>query len=91
MTKHDSETIYVALLDEGIDVWRPVMARRLPDGTYLILEQDYDRSTETWQFEPGAVVKGRVEKRNGRPITVATEAAQQSAAAECLVQSFADG
>jgi hypothetical protein len=79
VTKDDSETIYVALLDEGVDVWRPVMARRLSDGTYLILEQDYDRSTETWQFEPGAVVKGRVEKRNGRQITVATEAAQRSA------------
>ena len=80
MTKHDSETIYVALLDEGIDVWRPVMARRLRDGTYLILEQDYDRSTETWQFEPGAVVKGRIERRDGRQITIATENAHQSAA-----------
>ena len=79
MSRNDSEIIYVALLDEGIDVWRPVMARRLPGGTYLILEQNYDRSTETWQFEPGAVVKGRVEKRNGRQITVAIEAAQQSA------------
>jgi hypothetical protein len=39
------ETIYVALLDEGIEVWRPVKARRLPDGTYLMLEEDYDRDT----------------------------------------------
>jgi hypothetical protein len=78
MTKRDSESIYVALLDEGIDVWLPVMARRLPNGTYLILEQDYDRSTEAWQFEPGSIVKGRVEKRNGRQITVA-EAVPQSA------------
>jgi hypothetical protein len=40
VTRHDSETIYVALLDEGVDVWRPVKARRLPSGVYLILEQD---------------------------------------------------
>ena len=80
MTRHDSETIYVALLDEGVDVWRPVKARRLPSGVYLILEQDYDRGTETWQFEPRAVVTCRVEKRNGRQITVATEKARQSSA-----------
>jgi hypothetical protein len=61
------ETIYVALLDEGIEVWRRVKARRLPDGTYLILEEDYDRDTETWQFGPGAIVRCRNEQRNGRP------------------------
>ena len=43
MTKRDSEIIYVALLDEGVDVWRPVEAQRLPSGDYLILEQYYDR------------------------------------------------
>ena len=26
------ETIYVALLDKGLDVWRPIEAKRLPDG-----------------------------------------------------------
>jgi len=80
VTKSDRETIYVALFDEGIDVWRPVEARRLPNGAYLIVEQDYDRSTETWQFEPGTVVRCRVEKRNGRQIRFATEKARQSAA-----------
>jgi len=80
VTRHDSETIYVALLDEGVDVWRPVKARRLPGGAYLILEQDYDRSTETWQFEPGTVVMCRVERRNGRQVAIATEKARQSAA-----------
>jgi hypothetical protein len=77
VSKRESETIYVPLLGEGIDVWRPVKARRLPDGAYLVLEQDYDRDTETWQFEPGTVVKCRVEKRNRRQITIATERARQ--------------
>lgn len=67
-------TIYVALLDEGVDVWRPVKARRLGADAYLILDQDYDRSVETWAFEPGAVVTCRRENRNGRPILVATAA-----------------
>ncbi|MGH6905865.1 MAG: hypothetical protein ACREIR_24360 [Geminicoccaceae bacterium] len=79
MTKSDRETIYVALLNEGVDVWRPVEARRLPHGAYLIVEQDYDRSTETWQLEPGTVVTCRVEKRNGSQITLATEKARRSA------------
>ena len=29
-------TIYVRLLNEGVDVWRPVRARRLGDATYEI-------------------------------------------------------
>jgi hypothetical protein len=79
VTKRDSETIYVALLDDGIDVRRPVKARRLPNGAYLILEQAYDRSTETWQFKPETVVSCRVEQRHGRQITIATEMARHSA------------
>jgi hypothetical protein len=50
------EQIYIALLDEGVDVWRPVQAERLSDNTYRILSQHYDRSVEAWQFEPGDVV-----------------------------------
>lgn len=51
--------IYVALLDEGVDVWRPVAARHLHRDVYLIADQAYDRETETWQFEPGDRVRCR--------------------------------
>ena len=51
MSKRD--TIYVALLDEGIDVWRPVEAQKVSSDTYLIVDQDYDPRTERWEFEPG--------------------------------------
>jgi hypothetical protein len=64
MSKRD--TIYVALLDEGIDVWRPVEARRLAPDTYLIVDQDYDRRIERWEFEPGTEVRCRKESREGR-------------------------
>jgi hypothetical protein len=77
MSKRD--TIYVALLDEGIDVWRPVEARRLAADTYLIVDQDYDRRTERWEFEPGTAVRCRKESRDGRQILVATEATRQPA------------
>jgi hypothetical protein len=46
----------------------------------LILEQDYDRDTEAWQFEPGTVVTCRVSQRNGRQVMMATAKAEQSAA-----------
>jgi hypothetical protein len=48
--------VFMALLDEGVDVWRPVFAEWLHDDVYRITEQPYDREIETWQFEPGASV-----------------------------------
>ncbi len=40
----DTEVVvYVRLLDEGTDVWRPVHASALPDGTFRLREPDgYD-------------------------------------------------
>ena len=48
-----SDQIFVRLMDEAVDVWRPVRAERLDDDRYRIVEQQYDRDTENWQFEPG--------------------------------------
>ncbi len=55
---HESpvEQIYVALLNEGVDVWRPVQAVRLRENIYRILEQHYDSAIETWEFAPGEEV-----------------------------------
>lgn len=49
-------TIYFGLLDEGVQVWRPVQAEYLHDNVYRIVAQPYDRVTESWQFEPGETV-----------------------------------
>jgi hypothetical protein len=76
---NEQDTIYVALLDEGLDVWRPVTARRLSSDRYLILDQGHDRATERWQFEPGSVVTCRAEDRDGRQILIANAAAHQTA------------
>lgn len=56
--------IHVRLLDEGTGVWKPVKAKRLPGASRIfeILEQDYDRSIEKWEFEPGETVQ--VEERS---------------------------
>ena len=50
--------VYVRLLDEGTDVWRPVSATALPDGAFQLGEPDgYDPEAEIWEFPPHAKVK----------------------------------
>lgn len=44
--------IYVRLLDEPVDVWRPVEAALVHDRVYRISAQPYDREIEQWEFEP---------------------------------------
>jgi hypothetical protein len=71
----DIAQIYVALLDEGVDVWRPVQAERLSGNTYRILSQPYDRSVEAWQFAPGDVVLCEmVESSDGRILAATRKA-----------------
>jgi hypothetical protein len=59
----DAEAVvYVRLLDEGPDVWRPVRATALPDGTFRLLEPNgHDPKAETWEFPP--LMKVRCVKR----------------------------
>lgn len=58
--------IYVALLDEGVEVWRPIDAERVHDHVYRIAEQPYDRDSERWEFEPGdEVICSHVEADDG--------------------------
>jgi len=48
--------IYVRLLDEGVDVWRPVRARDLGNGRFRIDPSVVPDDSETWEFPPGGVV-----------------------------------
>ena len=48
-------TIYMPLLNEGVDVWRPVEATPVTNDTYRVegeMEED-----EEWAFAPGTVVR----------------------------------
>lgn len=56
-------TIYVPLLDEGADVWRPVEATRLAEDLYLIL--GVVPEDETWAFPPGSTVRCEVRNAQG--------------------------
>jgi hypothetical protein len=48
-------TIYVYLLDEGVNVWRPVAAQ--PLGADLYRLEGSVPADESWQFQPGTVVR----------------------------------
>jgi hypothetical protein len=59
--------IYVALIGENINVWRPIQAEHLDGNLHRIVNQQYDREIESWQFKPGEVVECEiVESSNGR-------------------------
>lgn len=59
-------TVYVRLLDEGTDVFRPTEAEQRPDGNYKLLPtRDYDPDDEHWEFLPGQVVRCERTKLHG--------------------------
>ncbi len=47
--------IYVALLEEGTAVWRPVKADHLTGDLYRITDSVPDY--ESWEFQPGDLVR----------------------------------
>lgn len=51
-------TIYIPLMDEGTDVWRPVSAERVADEIYRVTSTPPD-DTETWEFTTGDTVRCR--------------------------------
>jgi hypothetical protein len=48
-------TVYVPLVDEGVDVWRPVQAEHLGDHLYRLTGEQPEG--EVWPFASGDVVK----------------------------------
>lgn len=69
----------MALVDEAVDVWRPVRAQRVGDNLFRIADQAYDRSVEIWEFQPGdLVVCDLVETSEGK-VLAAVQAASDRA------------
>jgi hypothetical protein len=70
------ERIYVRLLDEGTDAWRPVEAERLADDALRVVsDQPKEDDTEQWEFSPGDTVRCRLKELSGRRVLVAVELA----------------
>jgi hypothetical protein len=70
----ESETVHVALLDEAVDVWRPVAATRLAEATYRLADDAPDG--ERWEFPPGSVVMAEARNLSGGPMLVAVKLAE---------------
>jgi hypothetical protein len=51
------KTIYVALLEEGTTVWRPVEAEQVHEEVFRIVGTVPD--DEKWEFSPGELVRCR--------------------------------
>ena len=47
--------VFVRLLDEGVDVWRPVAARQVSASTYQLSEEPVPEA-ESWSYPPGEFV-----------------------------------
>ncbi len=67
--------IYVSLPDEAVITWRPVWAEALADGSYLIIDQPYDREDERWEFVPGDRVICQTTRAYEGPILAAVSRA----------------
>jgi hypothetical protein len=50
-----SRIVYVELLEEGVDVWRPVLASADANGVYRLTDEN--SGDEKWQFAPGSRVR----------------------------------
>ena len=67
-----TETIYVFLLNEGTDTWRPTTARRVDDVTFNLLPTpNYDPGDEEWEFVPGTTVQCELRTLSCGPVLVA--------------------
>ena len=50
--------IYIYLLDQGVDVWRPTEGEMVADLIFKVLPTDnYDPELEHWEFPPGSIVR----------------------------------
>jgi hypothetical protein len=68
------EEIYVYLLDEGTDVWRPTKGQRVGDFIYRLLStENYDPEIEEWEFPPGSIVRCEYQDLSGGHHLVAKE------------------
>jgi len=73
----NTDKLFVRLIDEDVDVWRPVEGEHLSGCVYRIVPQPYDATTETWEFLPGDVVECEEIQSDGHSILVAVRKVTQ--------------
>ena len=65
--------VYVALLDEGVDVWRPAAAEHIDADWYRLVGSQPDG--ESWEFRTGQIVRCEARRVSGELVLVAVAAA----------------
>ena len=68
--------IYVNLVGEGLALMRPVRAEQLGRDYYRIVEEM--PGNETWEFQPGQIVKAKKKNLSSGKALVATEEAPRA-------------
>ena len=64
--------IYVKLLNEGVDVYRPVLSQHIEGDIYQIGgDEAYDNEDEIWEYSPGSYVVVKKMNLEGRDVFVA--------------------
>jgi hypothetical protein len=67
-----AETIFVYLQEEGTDVWRPTLGRKIGHMVFEVLAtSDYEPEDEKWQFVPGTIVECEKRILNGATVLAA--------------------
>ena len=59
MSETNATEIYVYLIGEGTDVWRPVRSIHVRDDVYRIFSPELSSDDEVWQFKSGELVRCR--------------------------------
>jgi hypothetical protein len=49
-------TIYVSLVGEGVEVYRPVIAEKIDEKTFKIVSKNKNPEDEKWEFNLGDIV-----------------------------------
>ena len=71
------KTIYVQLLNEGSEVYRPVLSKKINDFLYELLDNNYDPEDEEWEFLPGTIVVVEEKILSGEKELVAIKECQE--------------
>lgn len=70
----NKSVIYIPLIDEGTEVWRPTMGEEITDMTFLVLPTPtYDPENEHWAYPPGTLVRCAYKIMSGINVLVAVE------------------
>jgi len=75
-TDSSTRRVYVRLLGEGTDAWRPAVGMFTYDDESIceLCDEGYDEELEQWEFPPGSKVRCEMQLRGGERYWVAVSA-----------------